>query len=84
MNFTWRLYPLYPSAINTPNQTFQGNEPPVAADLLNGIGVGSADNPQLTKVMDNYWLLTFAYPSVGSPDSNIQYPCIFAVEGTPT
>jgi len=85
MNYTWRLYPLNQFlAINSPVNTFSGDTPPTVGKILQALGVGSSDNPTLTKVSDSYWLVSYGFPAVGSPDTGGNAPCVFACVGTPT
>lgn len=82
MNYNWRAYPLNPLT-NSPSQIWTGNEPPALATLLHDIGVASSDNPTLTRVLDNYWVLSFATPALGSPETGNNQPCVFAMIGQP-
>lgn len=85
MNYTWHLYSLNQfAAVNSPAKSFSGDTPPTAPTILQALGVSSSDNPTLTRVLDNYWVLSFATPALGSPETGNNAICVYACVGTPT
>ncbi len=83
MNFIWHLYPLNPSFVNTPQQHFTGNDAPTVLVLTQALGIDSADNPAMTKVLEDYYLFSFGYPALGSPQNGGNVAVVYACIRTP-